>query len=48
MGSYLHSERGNFKLFGFMYQLYLKRFELFGARLLKKFKSLKYELLIAV
>ena len=30
------SERGNFKLFGLVYQLYLRKFELFGARLLKK------------
>ena len=33
---YLDSERGNFKLFGFIYWLYLREFELFGARLLKK------------
>ena len=32
----LNSERGNFKLFGLIYQLYLKKFELLGARLLKK------------
>ena len=32
----LDSERGNFKLFGLIYQLYLRKFELFGARLLKK------------
>ena len=32
----LDSERGNFKLFGLIFQLYLRKFELFGARLLKK------------
>ena len=32
----LDSERGNFKLFGLIYWLYLKKLELFGARLLKK------------
>ena len=32
----LDSERGNFKLFGLIYWLYLRKFELFGARLLKK------------
>ena len=32
----LHSERGNFKLFGLIYKLYFRKFELFGARLLKK------------
>ena len=32
----LASERGNFKLFGFICLLYLRKFELFGARLLKK------------
>ena len=31
----LDSERGNFKLFGVIYLLYLKKFEHFGARLLK-------------
>ena len=30
------SERGNFKLFGLIQWLYLREFELFGARLLKK------------
>ena len=30
------SEQGNFKLSGLIYSLYLKKFELFGARLLKK------------
>ena len=30
------SDRGNFKLFGLMYQLHLKKFEVFGARLLKR------------
>ena len=32
----LDSERGNFKLLGLIYQLYLRKFELFGARLLRK------------
>ena len=32
----LDSERGNFKLFGFIYLLYLRKFELFVARLLKQ------------
>ena len=31
--AYLDSERGNFKLFGLKY---FRKFELFGARLLKK------------
>ena len=35
-GVSLDSERGNFKLFGLIYWLYLRKFELFGARLLKK------------
>ena len=35
-GQVLDSERGNFKLFGLIYWLYLRKFELFGARLLKK------------
>ena len=30
------SEWGNFELFGRIYWLYLRKFELFGARLLKK------------
>ena len=34
--SSLDSERGNFKLFGLIYWLYLVKFELFAARLLKK------------
>ena len=34
--SSLDSERGNFKLFGLIYWLYLLKFELFAARLLKK------------
>ena len=33
---FLDGERGNFKLFGLIYWLYLRKFELFGARLLKK------------
>ena len=32
----LDSERRNFKLFGLIYSLYLRKFKLFGARLLKK------------
>ena len=32
----LDSERGNFKFFGFIYWLYLRKFELLGGRLLKK------------
>ena len=32
----LDSERGNFKLFAHIYWLYLRKIELFGARLLKK------------
>ena len=35
-GVSLDNERGNFKLFGLIYKLYLRKFELFGARLLKK------------
>ena len=31
-----YSERVNFKLFGLIYYLHLRKFELFGARLLKK------------
>ena len=33
---YLDSERGNFKLFGLIYFLNLRKFELLGSRLLKK------------
>ena len=32
----LDSEQGNFNLFGLIYSLYLRKIELFGARLLKK------------
>ena len=33
---YLDSKRGNFKLFGLIYWLYLRKFKLLGARLLRK------------
>ena len=40
----LDSERVNFKLFSLVYWLYLLKFELFGARLLKKRDSLKLKI----